>query len=174
MENSSTRRILLSILRSLGYTTLELLLTPLQYGIPNSRLRYYLLAKLHPMTFPHVLEGTSDNVWRHIPGQVNWVDDRLHQATPEEVYGVINTSDHSVRPLKEYLDYDQGASVSLQVPDKVLLKYGRLFDIVLPSSKRTCCFTRGRSVFLAYIVCSPRLNRLHSARRTCWIYFANE
>ena len=144
MENSSTRQILLLILRSLGYTTLELLLTPLQYGIPNSRLRYYLLAKLRPMTFPNVLEDTFDDVWRRIPGQRNWVDYRLHQATPEEVHDI---SDHSIRPLKEYLDYDQGASDSHQIPDKILLKYGRLFDIVLPISNRTCCFTRGWSAF---------------------------
>jgi len=154
-ENSSTRRILLLILRSLGYTTLELLLTPLQYGIPNSRLRYYLLAKLSPLTFPRVMERTSDDVWRHIPGQPNWVDYRLHQAIPEEVRSTINASAPSVRPLEEYLDYDQGASGSHQIPDKVLLKYGRLFDIVLPSSTRTCCFTRGRSAFLASIVSSP-------------------
>ncbi|KAF9255741.1 hypothetical protein L218DRAFT_306185 [Marasmius fiardii PR-910] len=29
------------------------------------------------------------------------------------------------------------------VPGRVLRKWGRLFDIVLPSSRRTCCFTRG-------------------------------
>jgi tRNA (cytosine38-C5)-methyltransferase len=143
MEASSTRQILLSTLQSLGYTTLELLLTPLQYGIPNSRLRYYLLAKLHPMAFPRVPETTSDNVWRCIPGHVNWVDHRLHQASPEERHGIMSACDDSVRPVKEYLDYEHGASCSYTIPDKVLHKYGRLFDIVLPSSRRTCCFTRG-------------------------------
>jgi len=29
------------------------------------------------------------------------------------------------------------------IPEKVLIKWGRLFDIVKPSSRRTCCFTRG-------------------------------
>jgi tRNA (cytosine38-C5)-methyltransferase len=157
MENSSTRQILLLTLRSLGYTTLELLLTPLQYGIPNSRLRYYLLAKLRPMAFPHVLEGTSNDVWRHIPGQLKWIDHRLLQTSPEEVCDVMNVSDGSVRPVKEYLDYEQGASCSHPIPDKVLFKYGRLFDIVLPSSKQTCCFTRGWPAYpaSASIVISP-------------------
>ena len=30
----------------------EMLLSPVQFGIPNSRLRYYLLAKLSPRQFP--------------------------------------------------------------------------------------------------------------------------
>jgi tRNA (cytosine38-C5)-methyltransferase len=145
MEASSTRQILLSSLRSLGYTTLELLLTPLQYGIPNSRLRYYLLAKLRPLAFSHVVERTSDRVWRCIPGHVDWVDPRLHQASPEEARSITSAFVDPVRPVKEYLDYERAASCSHPIPDKVLRKYGRLFDIVLPSSRRTCCFTRGQS-----------------------------
>ena len=32
------------------------------------------------------------------------------------------------------------------IPDRVLEKWGRLFDIVLPTSTRTCCFIRGVSI----------------------------
>ena len=32
------------------------------------------------------------------------------------------------------------------VPDRVLEMRGRLFDIVLPTSTRTCCFIRGMSI----------------------------
>jgi tRNA (cytosine38-C5)-methyltransferase len=102
------------------------------------------------MTFPDVGGGTSDYVWRYIPGQLNWIDHGLHQAGPE-VHGVMSALDDSVIPVNEYLDHDQGESCSHAIPDKVLLKYGRLFDIVLPSSKRTCCFTRGRPTNL----CEP-------------------
>ncbi|KAJ2931132.1 hypothetical protein H1R20_g5900, partial [Candolleomyces eurysporus] len=116
-ETSTTRQELLRVLRSIGYNTLELLLTPLQYGIPNSRLRYYLLARKRPLEFPK-----EDKVWRHIPG------------LPEE-------SDAEVTSLKHYLDSEVDGG--RRVPDKILTKWGRLFDIVLPSSKRTCCFTRG-------------------------------
>ena len=47
MRLSSTRTRLLHTLAALGYATQELLLTPLQFGVPNSRLRYYLLARWH-------------------------------------------------------------------------------------------------------------------------------
>lgn len=45
--------------------------------------------------------------------------------------------------IRHYLDRDGGQDESLRIPDRVLTKWGRLFDIVLPTSQRTCCFTRG-------------------------------
>ncbi|KIK02341.1 hypothetical protein K443DRAFT_97071 [Laccaria amethystina LaAM-08-1] len=137
-ETSATRQILVSILHSLGYSTLELLLTPLQFGIPNSRLRYYLLAKKASLSFPHVDPRKSDKLGRCIPGRVDWLDLRLD---PDAIdHGSPTNS--VVYDLRRYLDrgYDPR---EVLVPDKVLKKWGRLFDIVLPSSRRTCCFTRG-------------------------------
>jgi tRNA (cytosine38-C5)-methyltransferase len=137
-KTSATRQILVSILHSLGYSTLELLLTPLQFGIPNSRLRYYLLAKKASLSFPHVDPRKSDKLGRCIPGRVDWLDLRLD---PDAIdHGSPTNS--VVYDLRRYLDrgYDPR---EVLVPDKVLKKWGRLFDIVLPSSRRTCCFTRG-------------------------------
>jgi len=108
--------LLVETLRRIGYSIIELLLTPLQYGIPNSRLRYYLLARRGDDHFP-----MDDRVWRHIPGK------------PE------NPS-VKVSPLKDFLD---SSATESAVPDKILAKWGRLFDIVKPSSTRSCCFTRG-------------------------------
>lgn len=113
---------------SLGYTTFELLLNPLQFSIPNSRLRYYLLAKKDPLKFPSAVEG---RVWRHIPGKgKDWVDLRSLEQS------------EGVESLSHYLDEDGADDVP--IPDRVLQKWGRLFDIVSPSSRRSCCFTRGQ------------------------------
>ncbi|KAJ7924383.1 S-adenosyl-L-methionine-dependent methyltransferase [Mycena leptocephala] len=133
-ETSSTRDILVSTLRSLGYTIAEFLLTPLQFGIPNSRLRYYLLAKRSPLSFCNLPDGDAAETLRHIPrrGSKPWTDSRLVESSHNE--------DDSVRELREYLDPDPVEGYD--VPDKILRKWGRLFDIVLPSSRRTCCFTR--------------------------------
>lgn len=125
-------------LDALGYTTIELLLTPLQYGIPNSRLRYYLLAKLKTSTFVSV-KDQSLRVWRHIPGQgEDWLDPRL-----ESDLDAVTT----IQPLSDFLDEDlsEERARQLAVPDRVLEKWGRLFDIVLRSRRRSCCFTRGES-----------------------------
>lgn len=50
-ELSNTREHFVSILRKLGYEVQEFLLSPAQFGIPNSRLRFYLLAKRTPFHF---------------------------------------------------------------------------------------------------------------------------
>lgn len=123
-------------MRSLGYNTLELLLTPLQFGVPNSRLRYYFLAKKAPLRFAHTTGENIDRVWRHIPGQgQDWVDDRFDDSK--------RPSDGHIPDLSSYLDSpDKTADYS--IPDKVLFKWGRLFDVVYPSSRRSCCFTRGK------------------------------
>ena len=136
LQSSSTRQLLVSTLRSIGYVTLELLLTPLQFDIPNSRLRYYLLAKKAPLSFPAATEDLKDHVWRHIPGTGEvWTDPRVDMDRSEG------------RPpallIKEYLDDGDDHIEKLVVPDRVLERWGRLFDIVTPSSRRTCCFTRG-------------------------------
>ena len=138
-QDSSTRQILVSSLRALGYETLELLLTPLQFGIPNSRLRYYFLAKKAPLHFSDIPLGYLGELWRQIPGQgLAWTDPRLDERG--------SASDDVVRQLCDYLD--EGDQVDhFYVPDKVLEKWGRLFDIVKPSTRRTCCFTRGQFKF---------------------------
>lgn len=77
-------------------------------------------------------------MWRHIPGQgEDWSDPR----------DASDACDHlsSVKALREYLDRD-GTGEEIRISDRVLEKWGRLFDIVLPSGKRTCCFTRGKLV----------------------------
>lgn len=115
---------------------MELLLTPLQYGIPNSRLRYYLLAKSKSLGFAHTGEPGS-RVWKHIPGQGgDWLDPRFQS----ELDNVA-----TIRQLHDFLDdtMSEEQERELAVPDRVLEKWGRLFDIVLPSQRRSCCFTRG-------------------------------
>ena len=45
-EVSETHSQLMACLTQCGYTAQQFMLTPLQFGIPNCRLRYYLIARL--------------------------------------------------------------------------------------------------------------------------------
>lgn len=49
-----------------------------------------------------------------------------------------------IQPISDFLepivDADEG---QYMVPEKTLLKHGHAFDIVKPSSRRSCCFTKG-------------------------------
>ncbi|KAF8665148.1 hypothetical protein AX16_000614 [Volvariella volvacea WC 439] len=131
-ETSSTRRILLHTLQSLRYYVRELLLTPLQFGIPNSRLRYYLLARKHPFNKPDSNRGEEPDLFRSMPGF-----DMLESNNKD----LISDNLDSVMGLRPFLDHPTAPPNS--IPDKVLERWGRLFDIVLPEARRTCCFTRG-------------------------------
>lgn len=128
---------MLAILAQLGFVTRELLLTPLQFGVPNSRLRYYLLAARRPSD-PFLSSVDSGRILRHIPGHgTEWSDARLSSSAGSEMV------ENNVRPLRDYLDGTDN-QLAYPVPERVLSKWGRLFDIVLPSATRTCCFTRGQ------------------------------
>ena len=50
-ESSHTRNEFTQTLERAGYSYQEFLLSPSQFGVPNSRLRYYLLAKKRPLMF---------------------------------------------------------------------------------------------------------------------------
>ncbi|XP_006454830.1 hypothetical protein AGABI2DRAFT_198459 [Agaricus bisporus var. bisporus H97] len=135
-ETSFTRQTLVSAMRSLGYRTLELLLTPLQFGVPNSRLRYYFLAKKDPLRFAHTGKEDIDRIWRHIPGQgEDWIDDRFDDSKERNRVHIPR--------LNSYLDTPAETADYYTIPDKVLFKWGSLFDVIYPSSCRSCCFTRG-------------------------------
>lgn len=181
VQTSSTRQILIEVMKSLGYHTIELLLTPLQFGIPNSRLRYYMLARKTPFSIPlppyfRPSEPTAneyappleDRVWRHIPGRgSDWVDPRNGLN--------VESVDNNVDEIRRYLDRGKESGWNKvagedgkdrwmhphMIPDRVLEKWGRLFDIVLPEARRTCCFTRGEcsvlllSCYCRYFSCGP-------------------
>lgn len=132
LKTSRTRQTLLTALSRLGYNVLELFLTPLSFGVPNSRLRYYLLARFEPFSFPG--GSSTAGIMKHIPGRgTDWVDDRgQSEVTP------------SVSAIRNYLDPPESSGLAdCTIPPRILEKWGRLFDIVLPASCRTCCFTRG-------------------------------
>jgi len=148
----------LDILTKLGFATCELLLTPLQFGVPNSRLRYYLLASRASGAFGSSIYS-PDRILRHVPGHAaNWEDTRAS--------GAPDTVGNWVRPLRDHLDREKAVTAHA-VPDRVLIKWGRLFDIVLPSATRTCCFTRGYFWTSCYLFPVLTRNRLHTVSRAC-------
>jgi len=137
----------LAILSKLGFVTRELLLTPLQFGVPNSRLRYYLLA-VRPPSDDFLFSADSNRILRHIPGQgTEWSNARLSSLSSSSA-ALSETVENNVRPLRDYLDRTDN-QLAYPVPERVLMKWGRLFDIVLPSAMRSCCFTRGQFGLLA-------------------------
>ncbi|ORY91430.1 hypothetical protein BCR43DRAFT_499102 [Syncephalastrum racemosum] len=135
-EQSDSRDVLVDTLEKCNYTFQEFLLTPLQLGIPNSRLRYYLLAKQKPLTFCQAPTGTILSFIPFSNIKSGFVDGR---TLPSEEQLVANIE---VRPVSDYLEDKDDLSAYL-VPDKILSRHGHAFDIVKPSTRRSCCFTKG-------------------------------
>ncbi|KAJ2159902.1 hypothetical protein GGF46_002684 [Coemansia sp. RSA 552] len=143
-ERSDTRAILLRQLVRVGYRFEEYLLNPLQLHYPNSRTRYYLLAKYgaqprecsdteeFPPQFRYEVSGAG--MIRPTVGSDGHVDFERGVWRHDEV-----------RQVKQFLESEEGSDhvAAYRVPQKVLDKYGYVHDVVTPEDRRTCCFTKG-------------------------------
>ncbi|CAO3693310.1 unnamed protein product [Rhizopus stolonifer] len=131
-EESNSRDMLISTLQECDYNFQEFLLTPLQLSIPNSRMRYYLLAKLKPNEFAVPVTNTIIN---YIP-----LSEKMSGAFIDN-RGEEHVNESLVDPISAYLESDVDESYLLT--DKVLAKNCHVFDIVKPNGRRSCCFTKG-------------------------------
>ncbi|CAH1390917.1 unnamed protein product [Nezara viridula] len=124
-EVSEARNLLTEVLKN-SFTFLEFILNPVQFGIPNSRERYYLLAKRHPSEFVQ------------LPYEALITDAKLltnYETKQQIIKDILEFNDDS----DEYNKY--------LVPLDVLKKRIKVMDIVTKTSNRSCCFTKAYSRF---------------------------
>lgn len=147
-EDSMARAQLIKMFQEMDYNYQEFLLTPQMFGIPNSRLRYYVIAKLKPCTFSF---QTLSEVMTDFP-QLNSIHLNL---LPESTMSTnrLPTADSEttrVRSLNYYLEKTctDAYFEDYLLPDKVLLKYYKILDIVNNDATNSCCFTKGYSHYV--------------------------
>ncbi|CAG2236473.1 DNMT2 [Mytilus edulis] len=68
-EESQTRDLLIKALQKCQFHLQEFMLTPLQFGIPNSRLRYYMIAKRLPVN-PNYSWSNTEQLCYSVPSVV--------------------------------------------------------------------------------------------------------
>jgi len=125
-EVSETRRRMTEQFVRCGYTIQEFHLSPHQFSIPNSRLRYFCLAKRKPFRF--AASEYNSKLLEFIPYSDFFLDGK--PAKP-------------IRAIKEFIDPTVTAQFrDYLVPESVLQKNGMLFDIIYEDSQRSCCFTK--------------------------------
>ncbi|EPS73272.1 hypothetical protein M569_01482, partial [Genlisea aurea] len=128
-ENSDTHKKMMAALGENHYQIQEFVLSPLQFGVPYSRPRYFCLAKLKPLLFSlnELIAGpvvdSSQEYWNRLAESCHPVRHFLEKK--------IMASEHVDDPLKQYL-----------VPSSLVERWGSAMDIVFPESKRCCCFTK--------------------------------
>ncbi|XP_050419759.1 tRNA (cytosine(38)-C(5))-methyltransferase [Adelges cooleyi] len=124
-ECSVARNKLTTTLNQSGFTFREFLLSPKHFGICNSRLRYYLLAKAKPLSFNIAIQNeiVCDNTW----------DTKLCKSITK----VSDVLCERGEDLEKYL-----------IRDDLLLKYYKVLDVVTRNSTGSCCFTRSYGTYL--------------------------
>jgi tRNA (cytosine38-C5)-methyltransferase len=117
-EESESRNLLISCLNRMGYSIKEWHLSPVQFGIPNDRPRYYLTAEYSALDIQIGL-------------------DQLSLGPRKEFYNAYNS-----RTLGEFLDAKN--SDVLQVPMSLLKarKFLGASEISKASDTRSKCFTK--------------------------------
>jgi len=133
----------------------EFLLTPVTVGVPNSRLRYYLLAKRVDLKWcfePSKTIMTGVPMWGSLempygPIVTDHKEIWREYRTQAEKSGNINTElgpdEWCVGDILENGDMDTYA-----IPTKLISKYGIAMDIVSYDSVKTNCFTKGYGNFI--------------------------
>ncbi|CAH9122196.1 unnamed protein product [Cuscuta epithymum] len=168
-EKSDTHDKMMEILEKNQFVTQEFILSPLQFGLPYSRPRYYCLAKRKPLTF-RIAKHDNQLLWN--PGALVWQDENtivkddqsqeywdevLQHCQPIENFlewkisekecesksRILTTNDSEMENYDD-ADIDHGSDFSSQyfVPSNLVDRWGNAMDIVFPHSKRCCCFTK--------------------------------
>lgn len=127
-ETSRTRNLFIECLKKCGFFYQEFLLNPNQLGIPNTRLRYYCVArKTNKFQF-----SIDNQILMELP---NISEFEQHK----------NNSNISVKIIKDYLlkeNNDDNLLREYVVPDNILTKRANQFDIVFSNSNNSNCFTK--------------------------------
>eukprot|EP00752_Nemacystus_decipiens_P006358 g5732.t1 len=127
-DGSHSHRRLLQTLTARGFDVEQYLLSPVQLGIPNTRLRYYCLASKR---------YTDGN------GRIAAIDESLPQNSPLQ----LDERAVSLRPLSEFLDSSLAGEAAvpllLSPKDTSHANPNLRFDVVTMCSTETTTFTKG-------------------------------
>lgn len=133
-ETSQMRDKVINCLESCGYIYRELILSPCEFGIPNSRCRYYLLAKRNEFKFcfkqpslensllPELLELSSKSTYNQLADKINPKSNKMCYTLDN----ILENNDNS-----KYL-----------LPLKLIQKRAWVLDIRTSKDNGSCCFTK--------------------------------
>lgn len=120
-ESSVMRGKFVESLKEAGFFYREYILSPAQFGVPNSRMRYYCLAAKNSTRFT---ENNSEEINTNLP---------LENI---ETFALSNI-------LEKSIDFE-----TYKIPEKVLEKRVAVLDICYSNCRRSCCFTKAYGRYL--------------------------
>jgi len=137
-EISQMRDKLIDCIESCGFAYRELILSPCQFGIPNSRHRYYLLAKKNDLKFCFKQPSLENNL---LPKLFELLPKSKHLVLAEKTGKINLKSGRLCYTLDNILENIEESKYL--VPSKLLHKRAWVLDIRTSESNGSCCFTKG-------------------------------
>ncbi|KAL3819078.1 hypothetical protein ACJIZ3_004983 [Penstemon smallii] len=162
-ETSDTHEKMIAMLRENHFDTQEFILSPLQFGVPYSRPRYFCLAKQKHLSFQNV---EFNNELLRTPDPLLGYDKIMNTGKIVEAHEYLDKLLETCRPIKEFLELETSSSKVISdsgvmpsnvsevskdseegsnqyvVPSSLVERWGSAMDIVFPESRRCCCFTK--------------------------------
>ncbi|XP_018891143.1 tRNA (cytosine(38)-C(5))-methyltransferase isoform X7 [Gorilla gorilla gorilla] len=173
-----TRDLLIQTIENCGFQYQEFLLSPTSLGIPNSRLRYFLIAKLqseplpfqapgqvlmefpkiesvHPQKYAMDVENKIQE--KNIEPNISF-DGSIQCSGKDAILFKLETAEEIHRKNQQDSDLsvkmlkdfleDDTDMNQYLLPPKSLLRYALLLDIVQPTCRRSVCFTKGYGSYI--------------------------
>ncbi|XP_049951686.1 tRNA (cytosine(38)-C(5))-methyltransferase isoform X1 [Schistocerca serialis cubense] len=148
-EKSEARDMFVNILQEANFIFQEFLLSPLQFHIPNSRTRYYLIAKQRPLNFSFSIKPLVDDITQILDGNDSTlyktyrINTQYRELAAQEESHENSRDKRTCFSLSHILEKENADNLSsFKLPNNILLKYACALDIVFPLSKHSCCFTK--------------------------------
>ncbi|KAG0253736.1 tRNA (cytosine-5-)-methyltransferase [Mortierella polycephala] len=144
-ETSRSRERLVTLLHKMGYVFRECLLAPYNFGVPNDRLRYFIMARLRS-SFDKIAPST------HTPGEATQLfvpeEEMIYTSWPlpafvEDPKKQIEQYPFTIPEIRHFLDTDESLAKDYMLSRQLILERPNFrFDILRPSSTRSSCFTK--------------------------------
>ncbi|KAG0087921.1 C-5 cytosine-specific DNA methylase [Podila epicladia] len=145
-ETSRSRDRLVQLLHKMGYVFRECLLAPFNFGVPNDRLRYFLMARLRS-TFEHgASNGEAKTTDQSITAAFDPEKEPIYTAWPfpafvENPKNEVAQHPFTIPEISQFLDESQVKDYLL--PRQLIMERPNFrFDVLRPSSNRSSCFTK--------------------------------
>ncbi|KAF6253754.1 DNA methyltransferase [Scenedesmus sp. NREL 46B-D3] len=137
-ETSDMHRLLQQCLAAAGYYVAEFVLSPLQYGIPYSRPRYFCLASKQALPAALPAAAQPCQCTPSLLLQLQQQQAGLQTLTAAAQQAMQSLSSHPQQVAAAVPDPLAG----LWVPDEVLAKHAEVIDVVTGASCSCNCFTK--------------------------------
>ena len=154
-EHSQAHQLLLETLQTNNYSYQQYLLSPIQFGIPNSRLRYYLIAKKqdHPSDFSSSIIQTRisnfERLYQKLREQFPSKNLSPEENSLQDNDQITEQCSHSSEIL---IDSNQSMFINdfllsndnsdFELNEKQLKRGLQVCDIITCYAKRSFCFTK--------------------------------